>query len=128
VLAGAGAVYGDGADDRAPYLFQSSGDKKRLKTNLDVHLDHVRDSGVIDAIRLAKLWKVRNGLPVRTFVLELAVIKLLEGHKNPSLYEKEKAEVEAHYPGPYFVVESGIVFIRGSFPVMFEGQALDRYP
>jgi hypothetical protein len=36
-------------------------DKKRLKTNLDVHLDHVRDSGVIDAIRLAKLWGVRNG-------------------------------------------------------------------
>lgn len=39
------------------YLYQSNGDKKRLKTNLDVHLDHVRDSGVIDAIRLAKLWK-----------------------------------------------------------------------
>lgn len=67
------------------YLYQSSGDKKRLKTNLDVHLDHVRDSGVIDAIRLAKLWKVRNGLPIRTFVLELAVIKLLEDYKKKSL-------------------------------------------
>jgi hypothetical protein len=42
------------------YLYQSSGDKKRLKTNLDVHLDHVRDSGLIDAIRVAKLWRVRN--------------------------------------------------------------------
>ena len=67
------------------YLYQSSGDKKRLKTNLDVHLDYVRESGVIDAIRLAKLWKVRNGLLVRTFVLELAVIKLLEGHKKESI-------------------------------------------
>jgi hypothetical protein len=64
--------------------FQSSGDKKRLKTNLDVHLDHVRNSGVIDAIRLAKLWKVRNWIPIRTFVLELAVIKLLEDHKKKS--------------------------------------------
>ena len=63
------------------YLYQSGGDKTRLKTNLDVHLDHVRNSGVIDAIRMAKLWRVRNGLPIRTFVLELAVIKLLEGQE-----------------------------------------------
>jgi hypothetical protein len=67
------------------YLYQSGGDKTRLKTNLDVHLDHVRDSGVIDAIRIAKLWRVRNGLPVRTFVLELAVIKLLKDQKKKSL-------------------------------------------
>jgi hypothetical protein len=67
------------------YLYQAGGDKKRLKTNLDVHLDHVRDSCLIDAIRLAKLWKVRNGLPIRTFVLELAVIKLLEDKKKKSL-------------------------------------------
>ena len=67
------------------YLYQFGGDKKRLKTNLDVHLGHVRDSGVIDAIRLAKLWKVRNSLPVRTFVLELAVIKQLTDKKKKSL-------------------------------------------
>ena len=67
------------------YLYQSGDDKKRLKTNLDVHLDHVRDSDVIEAIRLAKLWKVRNGLPIRTFVLELAVIKLLEDEKKNNL-------------------------------------------
>ena len=47
--------------------------------------------------------------------------------RNPSLYEKERAEIESHYPGLHFVDEGGIVFIRGSFPVMFEGQALDRY-
>jgi hypothetical protein len=67
------------------YLYQSGGDKERLKTNLDVHLDHVRSSGVIDAIRIAKLWRVRNGLPVRTFVLELAVIKVLKDQKKKSL-------------------------------------------
>ena len=209
------------------YLYQSGGDKKRLKTNLDVHLDHVRDSDVIDAIRLAKLWKVRNALPIRTFVLELAVIKLLEKKKNkslsaqmehfwtelrdnsanltvedpanpngndlskclddnlksqlaaaakrtleqidssgweavyrengragkggarrdfatcrgrrnavtalasgrmtwhrndPALYEKEKAEVEAYFPDLHFVVENDIVYVRGSFPLMFEGR------
>lgn len=67
------------------FLYQSTGDKKRLKTNLDVHLKHVKESGVIDAIRLSKLWKVRNGLPIRTFVLELAVIKLLEGKTKKNL-------------------------------------------
>lgn len=70
------------------YLYQSTGEKKRLKTNLDVHLKHVKDSGVIDAIRLAKLWKVRNGLPIRTFVLELAVIKLLKGKTKKDFSEQ----------------------------------------
>lgn len=67
------------------YLYQVGGEKKRLKTNLDVHLKHVRESGVLEAIRLAKLWKVRTGLPIRTFVLELAVIKLLQDKKKKSL-------------------------------------------
>ena len=64
------------------FLCISTGEKKRLKTNLDVHIKHVKDSGVIDAIRLMKLWEVRNGLPIRNFVLELAVIKLLESKKD----------------------------------------------
>jgi Nucleotidyltransferase domain len=61
------------------YLYCSMGDKNRLKTNLDVHIAHVKESGVLDAIRLMKLWKVRNGLSIKTFVLELAVIDLLKG-------------------------------------------------
>jgi len=70
------------------YLYQSTGDKKRLKTNLDVHLEHVRESGLIDPIRLAKLWKVRNGLPIRTFVLELIVIKTLKDKKETGISEQ----------------------------------------
>jgi hypothetical protein len=45
----------------------------------------------------------------------------------PTLYEKEKSEVEAEFPGLRFVLENDFVFVRGSFPVMFEGQALDHY-
>jgi len=67
------------------FLYCSSGEKKRLKTNLDVHIKHVKESGVIDAIRLMKLWKVRNGLSIKTFVLELAVIKLLKGKAKAEL-------------------------------------------
>jgi hypothetical protein len=46
---------------------------------------------------------------------------------DPALYEKETAEVEALFPGLRFVIESDIIYLRGSFPVMFEGQVLDRY-
>jgi len=46
---------------------------------------------------------------------------------DPALYEKEKAEVEAQFPDLRFVVENNQVYVRGSFPVMFEGKALDRY-
>lgn len=59
-------------------LYRSSGEKSYLKTNLQVHIDHVKKSGVRTAIRLAKLWNTRNGVQAKTFVLELLVIKLLE--------------------------------------------------
>jgi hypothetical protein len=67
------------------FLHQENGNKERLKTNIDVHIAHVRDSGVRDAIRLVKFWTVRNGIPLKHFVLELLVIKLLNGKKNSSL-------------------------------------------
>ena len=60
------------------FLHRTSGDKKRLKTNLDVHVDHVRQSGVIDAIKLMKFWRERESINFKTFVLELLVIKMLK--------------------------------------------------
>lgn len=47
--------------------------------------------------------------------------------ENPELYETEKAEVEAHFPDLRLVVEGDVVYVRGSFAIMFEGQVLDRY-
>jgi hypothetical protein len=63
------------------FLYRSSGEKGRQKTNLGVHIEHVKDSGVIEAIRLMKLWRARNFLMVRHFVLELLTIELLKGKK-----------------------------------------------
>jgi hypothetical protein len=67
------------------FLFQAEGEKKRLKTNLQVHIDHIAGSGVTDCIKLAKLWALRNGVPVKTFVLELAVVEVLRGKSGKSL-------------------------------------------
>jgi len=70
------------------YLYRSSGDKERLKTNLQKHIDHVKDGGVQDAIRLMKLWRLRNGLSVRNFILELLTVKLLDGKSKKALTDQ----------------------------------------
>jgi hypothetical protein len=67
------------------FIHQNGGTKDRLKTNLNVHIDHIKGSGVADVIRLMKLWNVRNGIGVKTFVLELLTVKLLESKKSNSL-------------------------------------------
>lgn len=76
-------------DDKSDvYIHQNAGTKERLKTNLQTHIDHIKDSGVVEAIRLMKLWNVRNGIGAKTFILELLVIKLLKGKKGKSLSEQ----------------------------------------
>lgn len=76
-------------DERADvFLYRSSGEKGRQKTNLDIHISHVKDSGVIEAIRLEKLWRARNNLSVKHFVLELLTIDLLREKKGISLSEQ----------------------------------------
>jgi tRNA nucleotidyltransferase (CCA-adding enzyme) len=59
------------------YLYQSGVEKERLKTNINTHVEHVKTSGAVEDIRLAKLWRTRHGVDLKTFVLELAVIDIL---------------------------------------------------
>lgn len=77
------------------FLYQSAGDKKRLKTNLDVHIKHIAGSSLIDVIRLAKIWKEKMGLPVKTFVLELLVVKYAKKSKENPLTNGIKSFWEA---------------------------------
>ncbi len=70
------------------FLYRSSGEKGRQKTNLDIHINHVKESGVRDAIRLIKLWRKRNDLSIRHFVLELLAIDLLKEKKNLPLTDQ----------------------------------------
>jgi hypothetical protein len=67
------------------FLYRASGEKKRLKTNLDVHINYVKDSAVTEAICLLKLWRIRNVLTVKHFALELLVIDLLKRKKSAGL-------------------------------------------
>jgi hypothetical protein len=72
------------------FLYQASGEKKRLKTNLDIHIEHVKESGVTAAIRLLKLWRVWNGLHIKHFALELLAVKLLKEKKSATLMTQLK--------------------------------------
>ena len=59
------------------FIPQNKESKERLKTNIEVHIAHVRESGCTDVIMLVKLWRTRNAIPVKTFPLELLVIEVL---------------------------------------------------
>lgn len=67
------------------HLHRTTGDKAYLKTNLQVHIDHVKNSGVVPAIRLLKLWALRNSVGIKTFALELLAVDLLKGRKSRAL-------------------------------------------
>lgn len=69
------------------FLYQNDGDKNRLQTNLRTHINHVKESGLTDAIKLAKYWRHRRGFDeiIRSFILELIVIEVLKDKKSASL-------------------------------------------
>lgn len=67
------------------FIYQSGSEKDRLKTNLDVHIKNIRDSGLNDVIRLVKLWKIKVGLNLKTFVLELLVVKYAKKYQSDPL-------------------------------------------
>lgn len=61
-------------------------------TNLNTHTQAVALSGRLSEIRIMKLWRSGKDLFFPSFVLELAVIEALKGHKNLS----ETQDIEGH--------------------------------
>lgn len=55
-----------------------------IETNLNRHIDYVRDSGRKDEIRALKIWRERNQLDWPSFYLELTVIQVLEEAEAPT--------------------------------------------
>jgi len=47
--------------------------------------------------------------------------------KDPALFEKEKSEVEAHYPELHVQAVGEVVLVRGTFPIVADREVLDRY-
>lgn len=60
------------------YLHQNNGEKDYLKTNVTKQIGLIKNSGLQRVIKLIKYWKVRNALQIKTFVLELLIVKILK--------------------------------------------------
>jgi hypothetical protein len=64
------------------FLHVAYGDKERMQTNLKTHIDHIAGSGCVPIIRLVKIWAHRNHLSIKTFILELFVVRAMNGSRN----------------------------------------------
>lgn len=68
-----------GKEQQDAFLYVAYGEKERMKTNIKTHIKHISESGCREIIKLAKLWNCRNDLHIKTFIIELFVIKSLDG-------------------------------------------------
>lgn len=82
-------------EDWDVFIHQNEGDKDWLKTNIELHIAHVRDSGCADVIMLIKLWRTRNRITVKTFPLELLVIEALADNNTGTLEDRFTRVLEA---------------------------------
>lgn len=76
------------------FLYQNGGDKGHLKTEIEIQIAHVCESGLTQVIRLFKLWKVCGNLNIKTFILELLVIELLVGQHSLGLADQFRYVLE----------------------------------
>ena len=62
------------------FLHVAYGEKERIQTNLNVHIGYIiKNSDCTDIIKLVKLWNHRNNLTIKTFILEIFVVRALKG-------------------------------------------------
>ena len=65
-----------------------------IKTNLETHKVHIKNSNCRKIIRLLKIWKYKHSIKFKSFALELLVIKALDGFEGTSLVAKTKKVLE----------------------------------
>lgn len=73
-------------DTKDVFIYISTKEGERQKTNLKTHLDTIRDSKCHREIKLLKLWSVNNGYLVRTFFMEILAIEALQNAEGKSLH------------------------------------------
>jgi hypothetical protein len=64
------------------------------KTNIEKHINHVRNSGCLAEIRIIKLWRNQKKLDFPSFYLELTVMSALAGSISCSLAENIQTVLE----------------------------------
>jgi predicted nucleotidyltransferase len=65
-----------------------------LQTNIEEQKEYIRKSGARDIIKLTKIWRTKWDLQVKSFAVELLVIKALDGNDETALDARMKAVLE----------------------------------
>lgn len=77
------------------WLYQKDGERERLLTNPEKHIDHVVNCGALDAVCGLKLWRIKQGLDVSQFPFELLCIDLLKPLRSRSLESQVQGVLSA---------------------------------
>lgn len=87
-------VPGRAEDDsfRYAYLYKRSQPPAELRTSLKVHIDAVRRTGLGPIVRLLKLWRLRQGVLLKTFALELLAARAM-ANQQPGDYGNAVATI-----------------------------------
>ena len=72
-------------DYRYAKLYSSDSDSIK-QTSIKVHIDLAR--GNQDVIKILKVWRLRHGISIRSFVLELATTQALLANRQPALTDR----------------------------------------
>ena len=76
-------IIGDDSSRDANLYNKETG--SNIKTNIKTHIDYIRKAQCRSAIKLMKVWKKLNGVPIKSFALELIVIRALRNYGNTDL-------------------------------------------
>ena len=66
-------------------LYKNISPPSTLQTSLKVHIESIKDAGLSQVVRLAKLWRLRHGVDVPTFALEIAVARAMHNVRRDDL-------------------------------------------
>jgi hypothetical protein len=73
------------ASFRYATLYENEAPPSTLQTSLKVHIDAITKTNIGEVVRVAKLWRLRQGLDFPTFPLEIAVGRALAGLRKDDL-------------------------------------------
>ncbi len=73
------------ANFRYATLYKNTSPSSTLQTSVKMHIDAVKGAGLSEVVRLAKLWRLRWGLDVSTFALEIAVANAMHSVRRDDL-------------------------------------------
>jgi len=75
------------------FLYRSDNDS-RIKTNIEIHKSHIKESGCRSVIKLMKIWKNKWNVKFKSFALELLVIQALNDSSKTGLKDRTKEVLE----------------------------------